>query len=279
MILLQRTRDPGRLRGYTGASLQTKLGHLLQWHFDEGAALSFKPKARQRWRDAKEQLKTESFGKCAYCEAATSAVAHGDVEHFRPKSAYWWLAYCYDNYAYSCQVCNQTFKGDQFPKLGRKLKTPALPAAAPADAALRATLAARLQPDPALSSDAAVKRLFGAEDADLPHPYLDDPERLYAWKENRDVEEVRLVARGTSARAKRAVKAAEEVLGLNRPELLSLRWLAFDDLEVLALTLQSGGMDTATEKKVLAKLLARAEPRHQFAAMTRYFLKRWGLQA
>jgi hypothetical protein len=279
MILLQRTRDATQLRGYTGASLQSKLGNLLQWHFDEGASLSFKPKARQRWRDAKEQLKTESFGKCAYCEAATSAVAHGDVEHFRPKSTYWWLAYCYDNYAYSCQVCNQTFKGDRFPKLGRKLKPPSLPAVAPADPAVRAALAARLQPDPALSSDAAVRGLFGTEDADLPHPYLDDPERLYAWKENRGAEEVWLVARGTSTRAKRALKAAEEVLGLNRPELLRLRWLAFDELEVLALALQSGGLDVATEKKVLAKLLARAEPRRQFAAMTRHFLKRWGLQA
>jgi len=70
------------------------------------------------WKPAKQQLKKESAGKCAYCEAPTSVVAHGDVEHFRPKAVYWWLAYCYENYTYACQICNQTFKGDRFPVEG-----------------------------------------------------------------------------------------------------------------------------------------------------------------
>jgi hypothetical protein len=66
------------------------------------------------WKKAKKQLKAESHDKCAYCEASVAVVAHGDVDHFRPKSTYWWLAYCYDNYAYTCQVCNQIYKGDRF---------------------------------------------------------------------------------------------------------------------------------------------------------------------
>ena len=75
------------------------------------------------WKRTKKQLKKESAGKCAYCEAPTSVVAHGDVEHFRPKSIYWWLAYCYDNYLYSCQICNQSFKSNHFPVSG----TPMVP--------------------------------------------------------------------------------------------------------------------------------------------------------
>ena len=67
------------------------------------------------WKAAKPQLKLETGGKCAYCESPTDTVAHGDVEHFRPKSKYWWLAYCYDNYLYACQICNQVHKGDEFP--------------------------------------------------------------------------------------------------------------------------------------------------------------------
>lgn len=59
-----------------------------------------------RWGKAKPQLLKESSGKCAYCETPTSVVAFGDVEHYRPKSKYWWLAYCYDNYLASCQICN-----------------------------------------------------------------------------------------------------------------------------------------------------------------------------
>ncbi len=69
-----------------------------------GAARAFDSK---HWKKAKAQLKVETHGKCAYCEAPTSTVAYGDVEHFRPKSVYWWLAYCYDNYLFSCQICSR----------------------------------------------------------------------------------------------------------------------------------------------------------------------------
>ena len=60
--------------------------------------------ASGRWKEAKPQLLAETFGKCAYCEAPTHEVAFGDVEHYRPKSEYWWLAYNYDNYLASCQL-------------------------------------------------------------------------------------------------------------------------------------------------------------------------------
>ena len=49
-------------------------------------------------------------------------VAYGDVEHFRPKSKYWWLAYCYENYLYSCQMCNQRYKKAEFPIFGPELE-------------------------------------------------------------------------------------------------------------------------------------------------------------
>ena len=78
------------------------------------------------WKGAKAQLKAESAGKCGYCEGKADHVAHGDVEHFRPKSIYWWLAYCYDNYVYSCQICNQTFKVAHFPTQGAALPPPSL---------------------------------------------------------------------------------------------------------------------------------------------------------
>ena len=63
-----------------------------------------------RWKKAKAQLLKETNNKCAYCEAPTKVVAYGDVEHYRPKSMYWWLAYCYENYLPSCQLCNQKYK-------------------------------------------------------------------------------------------------------------------------------------------------------------------------
>ena len=57
-----------------------------------------------RWNEAKKQLLAETRDKCAYCEPPISVVAFGDIEHYRPKSIYWWLAYCYDNF--SCSMSN-----------------------------------------------------------------------------------------------------------------------------------------------------------------------------
>jgi len=49
-------------------------------------------------------------GKCAFCEQ-NQEVMH--VEHYRPKSAYYWLAYSWDNLLASCQTCNGN-KGTKF---------------------------------------------------------------------------------------------------------------------------------------------------------------------
>jgi hypothetical protein len=76
----------------------------------------------------KEALMTTHYGKCAFCESKVRAIAHGDVEHFRPKAGYeqghafnsagyFWRAYEWGNLYYSCQVCNQVYKGNQFPVL------------------------------------------------------------------------------------------------------------------------------------------------------------------
>lgn len=279
MIRIPRTRTVQSLAGFTGAALQTKLGKLMQYYYDEGAdsRVDFKPKARQLWGKAKTQLKKESFGKCAYCEADTAVVAHGDVEHFRPKSEYWWLAYCYDNYTFSCQICNQVYKGDIFNVKGAKLPMPELPSSPPTDAIQRAGLAASLCPDPAVVTDENIRKLFSREDADLVNPYMADPEQYFGWKVIPDAEEVWLVPRTTSARAKRAAKAAEEMLGINREELLRLRWIAYDELETLALALQEGSFSDARKQDLLVRLRRQAGSNRPFAGMKRFFLRSWGL--
>ena len=78
--------------------------------------------------DVKAALKVAQSGKCAFCEARVDHVAHGDVEHFRPKKGYrqtasdslglpgyYWLAYEWSNLLFSCQICNQRHKGNLFP--------------------------------------------------------------------------------------------------------------------------------------------------------------------
>lgn len=279
MIQIPRTRSAQDLTGFTGAALQTKLGKLLQHYYDEGASgkVDFKPKARQVWGKAKPRLKKESFSKCAYCEADTAVVAHGDVEHFRPKSEYWWLAYCFDNYTFSCQVCNQVYKGDTFTFKGAKLQAPKLPPSVQTDATRLAKLVASLCPDPAGVTDASVKKLFATEDADLVNPYFSDPEQYFAWKAISATEEVWLIAKTSSDRAKRAVKAAEVMLGANREELLRLRWIAYEELETLALALQEGSFPDAKKQVLLARLRRQGDSNRPFAGMKRFFLRSWGL--
>jgi hypothetical protein len=52
------------------------------------------------------------YGKCCYCEAPLDA--NSEVELWRPKSRYYWLAYSWDNLLLSCGFCNKK-KLNQFP--------------------------------------------------------------------------------------------------------------------------------------------------------------------
>ena len=128
MIKLKRKRRPADLPAdFRGEKLLKKHVDLLGRYFD--ATASGRPMAYStaKWKSAKAKLRIDTANKCAYCEAPTSVVTHGDVEHFRPKSTYWWLAYCFDNYLFSCEICNQLYKGDRFPISGPTLEPPELP--------------------------------------------------------------------------------------------------------------------------------------------------------
>lgn len=79
-------------------------------------------------KTVKEKLKALQHDKCCFCEAKVSVVAHGDVEHYRPKAGwvqkekdkltkpgYYWMAYDFSNLFLSCQICNQKYKKNYFP--------------------------------------------------------------------------------------------------------------------------------------------------------------------
>lgn len=57
--------------------------------------------------EVKDALKLETSGKCAYCEAKVTDVAHGDIEHVTPKSADRAKTFDWKNLTFSCQLCNQ----------------------------------------------------------------------------------------------------------------------------------------------------------------------------
>lgn len=230
----------------------------------------------QQWKEAKPALVRESSGKCAYCESPTSTVAYGDVEHFRPKDTYWWLAYSFDNFTFSCQLCNQRFKGANFPIEGPTLEPPVeLPEERPSDEVLQ-ELASALFPDPADDHAAELRRLFGAEKAHLPHPYLDSPETLFAWEVDDINHEVTLVARGGGVKAKRATEAAIACLGLNREDLRRQRYAQYDLVHTHCLVLQAAEKEPV--RKLTLEVLERAAAAPApYAGMTRHFLREWGV--
>jgi hypothetical protein len=229
------------------------------------------------WKKAKQQLKAESAGKCAYCEAPTAVVAHGDVEHFRPKGVYWWLAYCYDNYLYACQICNETFKGDNFPLTDAKgrLAEPVLPANA--TAAQKQQLAGGFAPDPL---DAAAVQAFEkacrTERAHLLNPYADEPEEHFIWEADDALQEVAIKPRGKAAR--KFHKAAEQFYGLNRPELLAERWKTYRKLKLFRNAFADPGINKALRDEVADELRAMIQDNAPFAGMCRHFVRQvWKL--
>jgi uncharacterized protein (TIGR02646 family) len=67
------------------------------------------------WKSLKEKLRLLSNGKCWYCESIDPR-SDNAVDHYRPKGnvkgttpphgGYWWLAFDWTNYRFSCTYCN-----------------------------------------------------------------------------------------------------------------------------------------------------------------------------
>jgi len=225
------------------------------------------------WKKAKKQLKKESGGKCAYCEGKASHVAHGDVEHFRPKTVYWWLAYCYDNYTYACQICNQSFKGSNFPVGGPPMVAPQL-AANPTTAQI-AALAGKLGPDPLSAAGVtAFEQRLAAELPGLPDPYLMDPEPLFMWFADDVLGEVEIRARDAAPAAQKAMTAVDQFLGLNREELRKWRYKTYEVARAFVLILKILPPVNAQVRDIAEKQLKRMmAPTAEFAAMVRYLVR------
>jgi uncharacterized protein (TIGR02646 family) len=70
---------------------------------------------RKVWKELKDVLKSLSNNKCWYCETIEHR-SDTAVDHYRPKNrvlecpshpGYWWLAFDWSNFRFSCQYCNE----------------------------------------------------------------------------------------------------------------------------------------------------------------------------
>ena len=222
------------------------------------------------WGKAKDQLLIETNDKCAYCETPTAVVDFGDVEHYRPKSLYWWLAYCLDNYLVSCAICNQKFKSNRFPKLKQKLRAPRV-RANDTDAKLKVT-AAKMVPDPLdLPAVDAFVNLHGSEVPLLLNPYIDNPGDFFAWHADMTLREVELVAADGNQLAQDCVREAKAVYGLDRPQLRRLRFTTFEAYFTVRVTLGDPGISMQTRETNEQTLANMLLDEHPYAGMLRFF--------
>jgi hypothetical protein len=273
MILLQRVRTIEAVApSFRGKGKQKREKTLLQEYrqaqLTPDAKLAFDASF---WKAAKSQLKSESGGKCAYCEAPTDVVAHGDVEHFRPKSIYWWLAYNYDNYLFSCQICNQTFKSDRFPKqknifLGPQIK------ANTTDADLDALLN-QFSTDPIEIGAGYTLKQFQkdslAEKPLLINPYFTDPSKYFAYEADTVLKEVTIKA--LKPKYEPMVRAAIDCFGLNRLEIKQLRYGVYHTFMCLKRSIKAIESDPQLVADIEEQLVQMQSLKSPFAGMNRYF--------
>jgi hypothetical protein len=176
------------------------------------------------WGNAKDQLLLESKNKCAYCETPTAVVAYGDVEHFRPKSTYWWLTYSLENYLPSCTICNQKYKKDKFATKNKAVAGPLIKKTT--SVASLNKMAPFINTDPLNDIEGMTikdfTKIMKKENALLINPYFDDPSTFLAYKPILENNEVLIIA--TKTKYQPIIKACEDFFGINRKELMDLRF-------------------------------------------------------
>lgn len=228
------------------------------------------------WKEAKVQLLIESNNKCAYCETPTRVVAYGDVEHFRPKSVYWWLAYSYENYLPSCGACNQEYKKDLFELDDKTKQLQGLQISTAMNDSVLESFAGTLTVDTVDDNQGKKLKDFlkeiKKEKALLVNPYFDDPSIYFAYKPILENKEVVIVA--TKPKYEKIIKACEDLFGLNRTELLDLRFQQYCLYMTLRHTLADDAISANTRIMSQNRLVEMTADKSAYAGMIRYFDKK-----
>lgn len=271
MIKLERVRTktavPSTFRGRTPRNRVTALMKIARRQLAAGQPI--KPDIQSKWSKTKDQLLRETHNKCAYCESDITTVSYGDVEHYRPKSVYWWLAYVYDNYLASCAICNQRFKGAQFEFLGAVIPPP-LVFATSTDEELMA-LAKVLIPDP-LDEDAVAvfEELHLAECPLIPNPYIDDPEPMFVWEVFEGPREVEVAPNAAFPNSDLIVDACERIYGINRPQLKRRRFERFKFYDTFCKVLDDLPVGAPSRVDVEGMVTSFSKADSEYAAMIRF---------
>lgn len=250
--LNQRPPEPSYLRGQTVSKIKQELaekiatGHQLKSDDFESYWLN---------SNVREPLWHLHHGKCCYCERKRWIKRESDIEHYRPKSevtgegnhpGYWWLAYEWTNYLFSCKPCNEDHKRNHFPLL------PGSPRA--------------VDPNDNLSAERPV----------LLNPIDDEPESCisYDWWTGGGLF-VKALGYDNDGRGSETIK----ILGLNDDQLMEERAEVLGLLQGLAESMiQMRQKGNAPEiKRLAAKIRDQTSANRTFAGFKRAYFRSQGL--
>jgi len=196
-------------------------------------------------KSVKNALIQAQQGKCAFCESQVRHIAHGDVEHYRPKGGvrqseadpldqpgYFWLAYGWENLFFACQLCNQSFKKNLFPLV-----------------------------DPLRRARSHLDDL-AAEQPMLIHPADEEPSAFIGFRDEM------AFPIDDEPRARTTI----EVLGLNREELAEFRLDHLAPFKLLREALPLLPADSAEARDIQALFEQAVLPSAQYSSMIRALL-------
>ena len=182
---------------------------------NEIALLETKKTKSNCYKKSKEELEIQFHNKCAYCETVIKkSNTYTTIDHYRPKSTYYWLVSEWSNLLLSCQICNTT-KSSKFPLIAdnKKNKFP-----------------------PLLNGNLNVKKckadnsVLIDERPYILHPKIDEPKKYFDFKIDKNYAGIEII--GTDSEGSKDLKqkyigkgqATIEICDLNRPELKTDRY-------------------------------------------------------
>ena len=247
---------------YLGCNAVKKTIEELERKIDAGQATSSSD-FPSYWlnENVREPLFALHKGKCSYCERKRDKKRESDIDHYRPKTAvtedpehpgYWWLAYEWTNYLFSCKRCNQSNKKNHFPLL---------------------TGSSRV---------ASPKDDLADEQPVIINPIDDDPENYlsYDWRDGGGV-----YVKMTGTDCQQRGKCTIDILDLNERSLMEERATDLSLLTLVAQTMcdaktQSEALaegDVAKEVASAAQLIGeQTSAKKPFAGFRREYFKRLG---
>ena len=105
----------------------------------------------------------------------------------------------------------------------------------------------------------------------LINPYIDRPEKFFAWKADSNLGEVELIAQPGNTEAEDYVDAAKDIYGLNRLQLRQYRYFFFDSYCTHKKTLLDSSISAATQADNEQTISKMKLPDRPFAGMIRFF--------